>query len=126
MMLSRVYERAERECQIAISFRSDNGSQTNECRELLVRYLRKPVEESGMEVAARLQSATSHRSGSGLLFLIVGEEANHHRLVVARFPADEGVLAEQNGRSLSIQFVERVFMKSTKSYKSVLYKSPSL
>lgn len=32
------------------------------------------------------------------------------------------MLAEQSGDTLSIQFVQRVFLRSTKAYKSVLYK----
>jgi len=55
-----------------------------------------------------------------------GEVDGKHQLVLARFPADQGVIAEERERHLSVEFLERVFMKSAKTYKSVLYSSESL
>jgi hypothetical protein len=54
-----------------------------------------------------------------------GEVAGQQQLVLARFPADQGVIAEEHERHLSVEFVERVFMKSAKTYKSALYSSES-
>ena len=64
-----------------------------------------------------------HRSGLGLLFLIKGEMNGEQRLVISRFPADQGVIAEEQQEQLSVEFVERVFMKSAKAYKSAIYSS---
>lgn len=125
-MLTGVFDRAEKECKIDIAFNNTDGKQENACRDDMVKYFRKPTGVNGRVIAARLQDATGNRSGIGLLFLICGKAKDHHKLVIARFPADEGVLAEQNGSQLSIAFVERVFMRSAQAYKSVLYKTPSL
>jgi hypothetical protein len=62
----------------------------------------------------------------GLLFLIVGTEGRDHKLIVSRFPADSGILAEANQQTLNVAFLERVFMKSAKAYKAVRYSDSSL
>lgn len=125
-MLTDVFDRADTECRIDIAFNSTAGKQDNECRDDLLAYFRKPDGANGHKVASRLQDATGNRSGIGLLFLMCGKQQGYHKLVIARFPADEGVLAEQDGSKLSIAFVERVFMRSAKAYKSVVYKTPTL
>ena len=53
-------------------------------------------------VAERLQSVTTGRSGLGLLFLINGREGGTQKTVVSRFPAEQGVLAEEKGNSLTM------------------------
>jgi len=61
----------------------------------------------------------------GLLFLIRGVEGQEHKVIVSRFPADNGVLAEMNDAELSVEFLQRVFMKSAHSYKAALYQDES-
>lgn len=126
-MLSSVFSRAHEECDIEIVFRpDDNGQQQNECRDLLVQYIREPDIETGRAVASRLQAVSTHRSGLGLLFLMKGKADQVHQLVISRFPADQGVIAEEHARRLSVEFIERVFMKSALAYKSAFYSSDSL
>jgi hypothetical protein len=47
-------------------------------------------------------------------------------MVLSRFPADQGVLAERKEGSLQVEFVERIFMKSAKTYKAAAYSGKSL
>jgi hypothetical protein len=61
-----------------------------------------------------------------LLFLIVGKEARKHKIVISRFPTDTAILADENAQNLTVQFLERVFMKSASSYKAVVYEDASL
>lgn len=125
-MLGRVFDRAADECDIGIIFQPDSdGSQTNPCRDELLTHAFEPELESGLVVAQRLQSVTTHRSGLGLLFLLVGQVNGRHRLVLSRFPADQGVIAEEQRGALSVKFLERVFMKSAKAYKSAVYQTDS-
>jgi hypothetical protein len=84
-----------------------------------------PTLVRGRRIAERLASFTTHRSRLGLLFLIVGSEGVGNKVIISRFPADSGILAEENSEALSISFLERIFMKSAKSYKAVLYKRNS-
>ncbi len=125
-MLNQIFERAVAECDIAVAFTpNENGQQQNDCRDDLVSYLFDPSIANGRRIAGRLQDVTTHRSGLGLLFLLGGTAGRLKRLVVSRFPADQGIIAEENQQQLSVEFLERVFMKSAKAYKSAVYESDS-
>ena len=127
-MLSRLYARAPGECSVEIVFRPNrDGLQENECRDDLEAFARKPSVSTGRVIAERLQRVTTHRSGLGLLFLLMGSDSSgRHTLVIARFPADQGVVAEEHAKQLTVEFIERVFMKNTKAYKSAIYSTESL
>jgi len=126
-LLENIYGRSDIECDIDISFNHDSaGKQQNPCRDLLIKYLTHPTLPSGRLIAKRLQDKTDHRSGLGLLFLITGTEGRSHKIVISRFPTDIAILAEEGGQSLTVQFLERVFMKSATSYKAVMYEDTSL
>lgn len=123
-MLSRLYDDADRECNIEIMFRhSADGRQENPCRDLMLAYVAEPTVPNGRALAERLQEVTTHRSGLGLLFLAVGDEPGK-LLMVSRFPADQGVVAEEHAQRLEIAFLDRVFMKNAHTYKSALYAGP--
>lgn len=125
-MLRGVYEKSDTECTIDIAFRhAADGNQQNDCRDLLVRYVEKPSLPGGRAIAERLQGVTTNRSGLGLLFLMAGKEEPNHKLVVSRFPAEHGILAEQNRDALTVEFLERVFMKNAHAYKAVVYTASS-
>lgn len=126
-MLTNVFDRASAECDIEIVFRPNAaGKQENECRDLLVAYIGSATVPNGRNIASRLQAITTHRSGLGLLFLMRGTANGSQKLVISRFPADQGVIAEEHRDRLSVEFIERVFMKSAKAYKSAFYESDSL
>ncbi len=127
-MLSELFARASGECDIEIVFRPNSeGEQQNECRDRLESFARSPSVPTGRAVAERLQRVTTHRSGLGLLFLLLGlDSRGRHTLVISRFPADEGVVAQENASRLTVEFIERVFMKNTKAYKSAIYSTESL
>lgn len=126
-MLSRVFDRAATECDIAIMFRPDEeGRQQNECRDDVVRYVRDASLSNGRRIARRLQLVSTNRSGLGLLFLMTGADGGSSKLVISRFPADQGIIAEEDHEQLSVEFLERVFMKNSKAYKSAMYESDSL
>jgi len=127
VMLTNVFDRARDECDIEIVFRQgEGGQQQNDCRDLLMAYAQDPSVRNGRLLASRLQVVTTHRSGLGLLFLMKGARDGNHQLVISRFPADQGVIAQEHAQQLSVEFIERVFMKSAKAYKSALYSSDSL
>lgn len=124
--LRQVFDKAEAECQHDIAFTAgDEGKQQNDCRDLLLDYIKNPDLAHGREVAKRLQGFTTHRSRLGLLFLMKGQYKGEIKLVVSRFPADSGILAEEKEKSLNVEFLERIFMKSATSYKAVVYSGKS-
>ena len=125
-LLKSIYDRSENECDIAISFnRAITGAQQNDCRNLVLTYLQGPTVVRGRHIANRLAAVTTNRSHLGLLFLIAGQEGLDYKIVVSRFPADSGILAEEDSSGLSVEFLEKVFMKNAKSYKAVMYRHRS-
>ncbi len=127
-MLQDLCGRAPNECRIEIMFRpNEDGTADNDARACLEAYLRRPSLENGRVIAERLQAVTTKRSGLGLLFLAKGEARDGgHGLVIARFPAEEGVVAQEHADRLDVEFIERVFMKNAKAYKSVIYVTTTL
>jgi hypothetical protein len=115
------------ELDIAISFnQSLGGKQQNACRDLLLAYVSNPTLPRGPRIAERLAQKSDHRSGLGLLFLIAGKEGKEHKLVISRFPTDTAILAEEKQAALTVEFLERVFLKSATSSKAVAYQDDSL
>ncbi|NMM42913.1 hypothetical protein HH303_00380 [Rhodospirillaceae bacterium KN72] len=129
-LLDEVYTRSESECSIPIAFRmSEDGTQTNRCRTIIQDHLKHENLTTGSAIAKRLSENTTKRSSLGLLFLICGNEVGaspYKKLVISRFPVNSAILAEENSEKLSIEFLERVFMRSAHAYKSVLYKDSSI
>lgn len=120
-LLQDVYVKAERECSIDIAFnRPTDGSVDNPCRALLLAYAQTPSVATGQPLATRLGSFSTRRSALGLLFLATGMVGAERKIVIARFAANSGILADENREALSVEFVERVFLKSVGSYKAVL------
>lgn len=126
-MLTDVFNRAADECNIEVIFRpNEENKPINECRDLLIDYLQAPDIDKGRVIAKSLQDNTTRRSGLGLLFLMKGVVADQQALVISRFPADQGIIAKENAQNLSVSFVEEVFMKSAKAYKSAYYTCPNV
>jgi hypothetical protein len=125
-MLKKVFDNAEQECPHDVAFTPDeNGQQHNECRDAILAYVKKSDIAHGRLLAKRLQAVTTHRSGLGLMFLMTGKQKGETKVVVSRFPADSGILAEEKERGLSVEFLERIFMKSATSYKAAVYMGKS-
>lgn len=125
-LMQKIYIDADHECTIDIAFKSDNSTQQkNEFRNDLISYVNKPSISKGRKLATRLELVTTGRSGPGLLFLISGKNGRNKKIVISRFPADVGILAEEKGTSLTVEFLERVFMKNSHKYKSVVFEHPS-
>ena len=123
-MLNRIYQRSADECKTAISF--DSESQTNEARDLVVSYAKRPRKDTGLKLAERLQLVTGGTPGMGLLFLLRGKEGKKTKTLISRFPADVGILAEEKKTGLNIEYLEKVFMKNSNKYKAACYEDSSL
>jgi hypothetical protein len=122
-LLEDVYEKSERECSIDIAFNQPaEDVDSNPCRSLLLAYARAPSVATGLPLATRLAAYSTRRSALGLLFLATGMVGLQRKILIARFAANSGILADENREALSVEFVERVFLRSVGSYKAVLYK----
>lgn len=121
-LLQDVYSKSDRECRVDISFnQAADGGQQNDCRDLLMAYANNPTIAMGLPLATRLGGHTTKRSALGLLFLATGMAGAQRKILIARFAANSGILADENREALSIQFIERVFLRSIHSYKAVVY-----
>jgi hypothetical protein len=125
-MLKGIFDKALTECTYKIAFLpNEAGEQKNECRDLIIQYTKKANIDSGSKIAQRLQSITTNRSGLGLFFIMLGKSEEKNRVVLSRFPAETGILAEEIGHSLTVQFIEKVFMKNALAYKSAVFEGIS-
>lgn len=121
-MLRDIFDGADKDCNVPVMFTSNGDKQENAVRTDLLSLLGSPSVENAAPLATRLQHSTSGSSGMGLLFICLGKDANdNRRIVISRFPADEGVVAERTTDKLTVQFVEQVFLKSSYSYKAATY-----
>lgn len=125
-LLQAIYAKSERECDIGITFTSTEGKQQNDCRDLICTYVGAPSLPTARTIAERLERHTDGRSGTGLLFLITGKEGRDHKLVISRFPTDNAIYVDEDDRKLTVEFLDRVFMKHKHSYKAVAYQDASL
>lgn len=126
-LLKEVYDKSDSECNIDIRFnKSADGSKNNDCLNIVRTFAKSPTVDSGREIALRLSNSTDGRSGPGLMFLILGKEGDAHKLLISRFPADSGILAEENQSELKLDFLERIFLKSAHSYKAALFRHVSI
>jgi hypothetical protein len=126
-LLDGIYAKADHECDVDITFSPTvDGQQQNDCRDLVIAYLGKPDLAKGSKIAERLAAYTDRRSGLGLLFLIAGKVGREHKIVLSRFPTGSAIYVDENPNALSVQFLERVFMKNKTSYKAVVYQHASL
>ncbi|ESY65263.1 hypothetical protein X742_23295 [Mesorhizobium sp. LNHC232B00] len=126
-LLEEVYLRSDNEYTIDIAFSPGaDGTQTNPCRALLINHLTHGTIDTGRLLAERLAQHTTKRSGLGLLFLVAGQDGQVRKIVVSRFPAHSAVLAEAGATTLTLAFLERVFMRNAYSYKAVVYQHTSL
>ena len=126
-LLNNIYVRSDQQCDISITFAPAlDGRQQNDCRDLIRDYLRHPTLATGRAIADRLERQTDQRSGLGLLFLIAGRGDRDHKIVISRFPTDTAIYVDENPRALTVEFLERVFMKNRASYKAVAYQHASL
>ncbi len=112
---------------IPIAFIADgNGTQNNEMRDIIIEHLKKRTLHSGLAMGERLQSYTTNVSGMGLLFIMTGKFSGKIRIVISRFPADVGIMADRGKGGLKVELIEKVFMKDAFSYKSAVYEETQL
>jgi len=121
-MLRDIFDGAGKDCNVPVMFTSNGDRQENAVRSDLLALVASPGVYQAAPLATRLQRSTSGSSGMGLLFICLGKDANRdERIVISRFPADEGVVAEKTTDKLTVHFVEQVFLKSSYSYKAATY-----
>jgi hypothetical protein len=123
-MLQKIYNSALEECNIPISFISNE--QENEIRKDLIKMISVKDLESSKLIAKRLSIVTTNKSGVSLLFFIFAENGSDKRILISRLPALNGITSNINHNNLSINYFDEVFIKNPDSYKAVIYTGQSL
>lgn len=125
-MLSDIFHAADDQRDVDVVFNpQDNGAQFNACRNLVLEHTANPSIESGAALAERLRASSDNRSGMGLLFIMTGTNGLNTQFVMSRFPAESAILAELREGGLTVEFLERVFVKRATAYKSLRLKDPN-
>lgn len=120
-MLSSIFDKSGSDCNIPIMFLPEEDKQKNGVRDTIIKLMESKSIDDGRLLSERLQLATTEKSGMGLLFFTIGSDGDTTKIVISRFPADEGIVAERKSKTLKVEFVEEVFLKSAYSYKSAMY-----
>jgi hypothetical protein len=126
ILLNDIFENSNTECDIPIRFvMSNDGTQKNETRDNLLAFIGQPNLKTGEKLAVRLSNYTTSKSGLALLFIILGKDDSnsHKKIVLSRFPADEGIIADIKSGQLQVDYIERIFMKNQRYYKAAMYKN---
>ncbi len=125
--LNVVFERSDQECTAPIRFNpATDGTKSNPVRSQIIEYIQAPSVKLGRELAHRLRDHTTNNPGLGLFFMLLGKDGSRIKIVLSRFPADQGILAEEGKTSLKLDYIERIFLKNASAYKAVLYEGVSL
>ena len=120
-LLGNIFHALKNSGGFEVSFRpADDGSQQNDCRDLMIAVESDPNIANARALAARLQSVTDNRSGTGLLFVMNGQHGVRKRTVLSRFPANEAIRAEIDEAGLAVELLEQVFIRQLSAYKAVL------
>lgn len=122
LMLKAIFDNADKDCNVPIIFTSDGAKQENLVMDEVLALLSVPTLKLAQPIATRLQKVTTGSSGMGLVFFCIGKNADGKmQVVISRFPADQGIVADTGNDKLSVQFVDQVFLKSAHAYKAVTY-----
>lgn len=128
ILLSSAFVKAESDCSLEIAFdMSPDGKQTNIVRTAIIDLIEKTTILKARRLAELLQEVTTNRSGLGLFFVLTGQsdDGRVKKVYLSRFPADNGIVAEESDEVLQIEFLKQVFMKSAYAYKAALYQGIS-
>jgi len=121
-MFSTLFQKAPDECNIDIAFtKAEDGSQNNNCRNEVISLVQNSTLNQCRKLALRLQVVTTKRSGLGLFFVALGRNESKKRIYISRFPADFGIVAQENNQTLRVELLEQVFMKNAVSYKAAVF-----
>lgn len=120
-LLANIFHASTEAGGFEVSFlHASDGTQQNDCRDLLIAVQQNPTLANARAIANRLQKATDNRSGIGLFFVMTGQHGSKKRTVLSRFPANEAILAEIDDAGLEVELLEQVFIRQLSAYKALL------
>lgn len=116
----------KKECDLNIIFTSTGENQNNETRNMIINIIREKTVSSGIPLVAWLSKNTDNKSKSGLVFILLGKNNNSDFFILARFPAEEGIVINDKRNGIKVQVLDEVFLKNSHRYKMAYFEGISL
>jgi len=120
--LSSLFSTSEKDCDIEINFIAQTGKQDNEVRDFIVKLCSKFTIKNCDPLVEALHSLTNKKIKDGLLFFIYAKDKADKKLLIARFPSEEGITVKYKDGEYVFEILDDVFLKNSK-YKAVYYQA---
>ena len=121
--LELLFNNANKECDILIRFVAKTGKQDNEVRDHIIKICNKFTFGNCQPLVKSLARFTDNKIKEGLLFFIYAKEQTKTKLLIARFPSEEGITVKDNKGKCVFEVINDVYLKNSRKYKAVYYQS---
>lgn len=116
----------KKDCNLNIKFTSTDGKQDNEVRNMIINIVKSKDANTIRPLVERLSSKTDNKSKSGLVFIIIGNINKNTFIIIARFPAEEGIVVNDKDKKIKVEIIDEVFLKNSHRYKLVYFEGKSV
>lgn len=123
--LLQLVENVKKECDLNIIFISEGEEQYNTTRNMLLDVLKTEKIEDGIPLIEWLSLNTDNKSKSGLVFILIGSDNKDTFIIIARFPAEEGMVINSNQKRIKVKVIDEVFLKNSHRYKMAFFEGES-
>jgi len=121
--LTELFDNSKKDCDILIRFITKTGKQENEVRDLVVNLCNNFILENCKPLVKSLIYLTDKKIKEGLLFFIYANDQTEQKLLIARFPSEEGITVKQDKGKYIFEVINDVYLKNSRKYKAVYYQS---
>jgi hypothetical protein len=121
--LTELFNNSKNDCDIQIRFVAQKGKQDNEVRDCIMKLCNNFTMESCKPLVKSLIYLTDKKIKEGLLFFIYAEDKSDKKLLIARFPSEEGITVQISDGKYVFEVIDDVFLKNSRKYKAVYYQS---
>ena len=121
--LTELFNNSKNDCDIKIKFIAQTGKQDNEVRDHIIKLCNKFIIENCKPLVKSLIYLTDKKIKEGLLFFIYAKDKSDKKLLIARFPSEEGITVQVSGGKYVFAVIDDVFLRNSRKYKAVYYQS---
>ena len=121
--LTDLFIKSKDDCDIQIRFFPQSNKQDNAVREQVIKICNKFSIENCRPLVKSLVYLTDKKIKEGLLFFIYAKDKNDNKLLIARFPSEEGITVKNENGKYVFEVIDDVFLKNSRKYKAVYYQS---
>lgn len=122
-MLSDLFSKSKKECDVQIRFIAQTQNQDNDVRDQIVKIGGDFTIANCRGLVKSLSYLTDKKIKEGLVFFVLGSENHVAKILIARFPSEVGITTKLGSGGFSFEVIEDVFLKNSRKYKAVYYLS---